>query len=386
MKGSIEKRGERSWRLTIDVGELSDGTRDRRRKTITIDDAALLKTTKKLQDYLDAELAAFKVEVEAGEYIQPGKFTFREFVETKYTERHLSKLSPNTIDTYNGHLKKHIIPYFGHKKLQDIRTMHCVDFIGALANYSVSLQICVYTILKSILGKAKQWKLLKINPMDGVDRPKGDTRSKKYYDSNQAAEVLTYLQKEPNNWRLFFTACMIGGFRRGEMLALEWGDVNFEEQTIRINKTLAAGQVIKRPKSDSSERNVKMPQWFMDDLAKFRTEWEQDRDDQGTLWQGGKLEYIFHNGIGKPYYRVVPSHRWKEFTEKHDLPHIRLHDLRHTAATLLLEEGVSLKVIQERHGHADFQTTANIYSHVTKKLSDDAADRLEKFRPQYVPN
>ncbi|WP_110930639.1 tyrosine-type recombinase/integrase [Paenibacillus bouchesdurhonensis] len=386
MKGSIEKRGERSWRLTIDVGEFPDGTRDRRRKTVVVEDKALLKTTKRLRDYLDDQLAAFKMEIESGEYIQPGNFTLKEFIETKYTDRHLNKLSPNTIETYNGHLKKHIIPALGNKRIQNIKTLHCVDFIGTLSHYSISMQLCIYTILKSVFAKAKQWRMIKVNPMDGVDRPKGDTRSKQYYDSEQAAEVLEALQKEPNNWRLFFTACMIGGFRRGEMLALEWSDINFTSQTFHINKTLAAGQVIKKPKSENSERVVKMPKWFMDDLSAFRKEWEIDKEEQGSLWQGEDHEYVFHNGVGKPYYRVVPSHRWKEFTTKHELPHIRLHDLRHTAATLLLEEGVSLKVIQERHGHADFQTTANIYSHVTKKLSDDAVDKLEKFRPQFVPN
>ncbi|MNW55548.1 putative prophage phiRv2 integrase [compost metagenome] len=255
-------------------------------------------------------------------------------------------------------------------------------------HYSVSMQLNCYTVLRSIFGKAKQWKVIKINPMDGVDRPKGDTRSKRYYDADQAAKVLEALQNEPDNWRLFFTACMIGGFRRGEMLALEWSQIDFEAQTILVKQSLAAGQVIKKPKSEASERKVKMPKWFMDDLADFRKAWEKDREkeQQNGIWSGGDHEYVFHNGIGVPYYRVVPSHRWKEFTSKYDLPHIRLHDLRHTAATLLLEEGVSLKVIQERHGHSDYQTTANVYSHVTKKLSDDAVDKLEKFRPQFVPN
>ncbi|GIP10458.1 site-specific integrase [Paenibacillus macerans] len=386
MKGSIEKRGERSWRLTIDVGELPDGTRDRRRKTITIDDKALLKTTKRLQDYLDDQLSAFKVEVETGEYISPGKFLFKNFIESKYYN-YLNKLSPNTIATYKGIIKKHIIPFFGENKaIEKIKTLHCVDFMTSIEHYSVSVQRNCYTILKSIFGKAKQWKVIRVNPMNGVDRPKGDTRSKRYYDAEQAAMVLSELQKLPDNWRLFFTGCMIGGFRRGEMLALQWNDVDFDNQTITVSKSLAAGQVIKEPKSDASKRSVKMPKWFMDDLANFKSNWIKDKEDSSDLWQGGEDEYIFHNGIGKPYYRVVPSHRWKKFTTDHELPHIRLHDLRHTAATLLLEEGVSLKVIQERHGHADFQTTANVYSHVTKKLSDDAVNKLEKFRPQSVPD
>lgn len=384
MKGSIEKRGEQSWRLTIDLGELPNGKRDRRRKTVTIEDKALLKTTKKLQDHLDAELAAFKVEIENGEYIQPSKFLFENFVEQKYSI-HINKLSPNTINTYNAFINKHITPFFRGKQMENVKTLHCVDFMESIKGYSISVQQNCHSILKSIFTKALQWQVIKHNPMNGVDRPKGDNRSKRYYDTEQANEALKHLQNEPIAWRLYFTACMIGGFRRGELLAIQWSDIDFEKQVLHINKSLATGQVVKSPKNNKS-RSIKMPKWFMDELEHYKKEWIGEKNANQDIWQGGDSEYVFHDGLGKPVAITSPSHRWRRFAKRNNLPHIRLHDLRHTAATILLEEGVSLKVIQERHGHADFQTTANIYSHVTKKLSDEAVDKLEKFRPQSDPN
>lgn len=132
-KGSIEKRGNNSWRLSVDVGLLSSGDRDRRRKTITVDDPALLKTTKKLKDYLETELAKFKIEVEAGEYISPEKMKFEEFKNEwarKYAVKHLEG---TTLDNYNRHLKNHITPMFGHMRIDQIKPLHVVTFLDKLS-------------------------------------------------------------------------------------------------------------------------------------------------------------------------------------------------------------------------------------------------------------
>lgn len=384
MKGSYEKRGERSWRLTVEKGVFPDGTRDRVRKTIQIDDESLLKTKKRLKDFLISQVEAFKAEVLAGEYIKPEQFIFSDFVNKKYSI-HLNKLSPNTISLYNGHIKNHISPFIGNKMMDNIKTLHCIDILNRISHLSASLQICVYTILKSIFSKAQQWQVIKINPMSGVDRPKGETKSKKYYTTAQVREVLQLLQKEPENWRLFFTSAMIGGFRRGELLALEWNDVDFENKVLRISKSVANKQIIKSTKTGKS-RLVAMPKWFMDDLEKYKLNWIKDKNDNLDLWVNKISDLVFHNGIGDTYYKTVPSQRWREFTTENEINHIRLHDLRHTAATLLLEDGVDLKVIQERHGHSNFETTANIYAHVTDNLVAKSINSLEKFRPQSVPN
>lgn len=384
-KGSIEKRGERSWRLTVEAGFNIDGTRGRQRKSVTINDPHILKSKKRTNEYLENELAKFRMEVEAGQYIQVDKITFSDFVEKEYS-KYLNKLSPNTIDTYLGHLNHMIIPALGTFQLGSIKTLQCVNYMESLNDYSVSTRLCHYSILKSIFKQAVKWKVIKENPMIGVDRPKGNTRSKRYYDSDQAATVLELLQNESDRWKLFFTACILGGFRRGELSAIEWTDIDFDNNTFIVRKSLAAGQIIKAPKTEDSIRVVVMPEWFMNDLKKYKVHWELEKEDMGDKWEGDSFQYVFHNGKGLPHHRTVPSQRWKEFTTKYNLPHIRLHDLRHTSATILLEEGVSIKVIQERHGHADYQTTANTYSHVTKKLAQHAVDKLEKFRPQSVPN
>ncbi|WP_240903857.1 N-terminal phage integrase SAM-like domain-containing protein [Chengkuizengella sediminis] len=130
---SIEKRGKNSFRLVVEAGYGANNKRIKKSKTIRIEDESLLRTTKKIRDYLNEELVKFKIEVEAGEYIAPEKMLFESFVrewKEKYATKHLE---PTTINTYERHLKNHIIPEFGHMKLNQIKPMHILTFLDKLA-------------------------------------------------------------------------------------------------------------------------------------------------------------------------------------------------------------------------------------------------------------
>lgn len=125
-----------------------------------------------------------------------------------------------------------------------------------------------------------------------------------------------------------------------------------------------------------------MPNWYMRELKNYYTEWKKEQLQCGDQWTAGDRQYVFHNGTGKPYYHTTPTATWHKLIKRHGLKHIRLHDLRHTAATLLIDAGVGLKAIQERLGHTKYQTTADLYAHVTKKVSRETADKLDKFDPR----
>ncbi len=160
---------------------------------------------------------------------------------------------------------------------------------------------------------------------------------------------------------------------------------DFENSTICIRKSISLtqdGQAFeKAPKTADSERIVDMPGWFIEDLCRFRFTWLEERMKIGDLWQGGERQYVFHGGEGLPFYHNTPSHTWRKFVARHGLPKLRLHDLRHTAATLLIEANTDLKIVQERLGHAKYSTTADLYAHVTKKISKETAAKLDKFDP-----
>lgn len=407
-RGSIEKRGENTWRLTVDLGLKGDGTRDRPRKTITVEDKALLRTTKKLREYLEEELYKFKLEVESGEYIKPEKMLFRDFVENEWKPKYGSKtenLSPLAYKNYCGHIDKHIMPIFGNKELSEIKTLHIVTFINDLSKPGArkdgkgktlaagTIQYA-HRVLKNILTRATEWQLIKNNPMEGVKKPKAEQTEFDFYDETEAKSVITALYQEPRRWRLFILGAMIGGCRRGELIGLEWQDVDFDNFTISINKSISLTEnskaIEKGPKSKSSRRTIDMPEWYMNELEIHFREWELEKKKAAIAgeWIGEDRSYVFHAGYGKPFYHSYPTEWWRKFLKRHNLKQIRLHDLRHSSATLLIEAGASMKAIQKRLGHAKHQTTADIYAHVTKKVSRDTAEKFDKFapRPQSVPN
>jgi integrase len=402
---SIEKRGVRSWRLIVEAGYGPDGKRIKKSKTIQIDDEGLLKTTKRLRDYLNDELAALKREVEAGEYIAPAKMTLSEFVEREWKPKFGEvELKRTTFVAYCTHLKNHIVPVAGHLRLDEIRTMRLVTLFDDLKKpggrkdgrgdmlSSRTVQY-IFDVAQSVFSCATEWNLIKANPLSGVKRPtisKEDKKAKKakknYYEEDETRQIIAALYTEPTKWRLYFLGAMLGGFRRGELTAMEITDCDFENNRLRIDESISLtekGQaVIDDPKNEASEDYVDMPQWYMDEMWDYLKEWRKNKMALLNLWKGGDRQFVFHRGYGKPYYHTTPTARWKEFCEKHGFRYVTLHGLRHTNATLLLEDGASMKAIQKRLRHSTHQTTSDLYAHVTKKHSRATADRLDKFDPK----
>jgi len=392
-KGSIEKRGENSWRLRIDLGYNPDGSRNRVSKTIVVGDKALLKTSRKLREYLENELAKFKQEVLSGEYIKPERMTFEAFARNEWLPKHAEKnMSPLTVQNYMNHLERVVFPAIGHKQLSEIKPLNIVAIMNDLdkTDLSGSTKLYIFKVIKSVFNQAVKWKLIPKNPMDGLDRPKVEKSKPRYYDQEAAQRTVEALMQEPMKWRVYFLGAMLGGLRRGELNALEWSDVDFAAGGVYVRKSYSVDKngepVIKAPKTETSERFVDFPEWYMELLRKYRVQWNEERLVIGTKWQGGERQFLFHRGDGRPIYPTTPAHVWYRIMDKHGLPRIRLHDLRHTAATLLIEAGEDLKTIQDRLGHTKYTTTADIYAHVTKQMKKRAADHLEKFRPQSVPN
>lgn len=406
---SIEPRSANSWRLVVENGYDTQGKRMRERKTIYIDDEVLLKTKRKLQDYLQMELMKFQQEVDSGQYIKPDRTTFADFIPTwkkNYADSHLGAY---TRKNYMSIINSQLIPAFGNMQLHKIKTMHVVNFTTNLRTpegrkdgrdrpLSTNTLLNIYKALKSILDAAHKWRIIPSNPMGGVDRPVADKREKKElkarkkaYTRTEAEQLIVDLADEPDHWRLYFLGVLLGGFRRGEMLGVEWPQVDFEHGGIHVEKQISMDEngvpVESELKTEESEAFVPMPQWYMDELSLFRRNWIRERWElqQADKWTGGDKEYVFHNGKGDHFYPDVATRRWSKFLSKHDLPRIRLHDLRHTTAMILREQGVEMKSIQERLRHTRLSTTADIYSHESELVSRETADRLEQLKPSSSP-
>ncbi|MBO1515673.1 site-specific integrase [Metabacillus bambusae] len=172
------------------------------------------------------------------------------------------------------------------------------------------------------------------------------------------------------------------GMRRGELLGLEWKNVNLEQGTIQVKQTVVyvnKQHIVKEPKTKNSVRTVTVPVSLIDELKKFKSVWKKDRFKVGDKWEGGEYEFLFSSWHGKPMHPSSITTWWNRFEKRYNLPHIRFHDLRHTSATLLINSGVHAKIISSRLGHADIRTTMNIYEHALQEADVEAANKFENL-------
>lgn len=421
-KGSIEKKREYTWRLRIDLGFHPDGKRNRPSRNVEIEDTSLMKMSakcekyadagRKLKEYLDDQLAAFKQEVLSGNYVKPEKMTLTDFVNKEWGEKYAKyELSPTTYNVYNDHLESRILPVFGHKQMDKISTIQIVTFLdnlkkpgarkdGKKGALDIETIRVIYRALKSVFSCAAKWKFIASNPLEEIEKPaltreeqvikaKEKKNKKNYYSEQEAQQVVNALYKESSKHRLLILGSMLGGFRRGELVGLEWQYVYFDEGGFDIENNIPLTKdgkpVEKGPKTKSSYRFVDMPDWYMEELKLYKEEWEQDRKDLGDKWQGGEREFVFHNGVGAAYYHKAPSRWWERFCKRHGIRYITFHGLRHSMGTLLIEDEESesvdliLKVIQERLGHAKKSTTEDVYVHLTKKVKKRTTNKFDKF-------
>lgn len=384
MSGYIEKRGERSWRLNVDVGYDANGKRDMRRKTIRINDKALLRTTKKLADYLELELAKFRMDVEAGTYVSPGQTKFSDFIDT-WMERHVKlDLTEKTRLNYNHHIKKRIKPWFGHMRIDQIKALHIRDFLDHMRTnesdstgkpVSDATIIYTYRVLRSIFRSATEWQVIKENPMSTIKKPKDGTKSEmKFYDEHDLEKLFIALQQEPVQTQVIVMLAVMGGLRRAEIAGLEWKHIDTEKRVLTVEQSIPmymnGEPLIKAPKTQKSVRRIAIPNTLIETLEEYKKEWFELRDKIPHTYPG---EFLLCHECGTPYDPQWITERWAILREKHNLKRIRLHDLRHTAATWMIAQGVHPKAIANRLGHANIKTTMDVYGHIIESVDQAAA-------------
>ncbi|WP_409306067.1 tyrosine-type recombinase/integrase [Peribacillus sp. SCS-155] len=381
MAGSIEKRGNNSYRLIVSLGYGPDGKRIKKTKTV------------KANGKREAEklLAQFVTEVEAGEYIAPEKMLFSRFVEEWESKYAKKNLSPSTLTTYKHHLKNHILPYFGHKNLDKISPMSVITFLNDLsepgrrkdgkeASLSTATVEYNHRILKNIFQRATEWKVIKVSPLQDIKKPKVHQRETGVYNQEEAKLLLARLKSESLMWQVFIHLAITTGMRRGELIGLEWDHVDFIGNTIHIKQSLTyvnGEYIIKEPKTKNSKRTVAIPENVMDMLKIYYEKWRANKEGCANVWAEGNHCFLFTAFNGKPLHPSSVKNWWNRFIRKNELKYIRFHDLRHTSASLLINKGVHMKVISNRLGHADIRTTMNIYGHVLQDAEKAAANQFD---------
>jgi integrase len=380
MAGNIRKRGKESWELSFSHGYDAYGKRVRHYKTIKA----------KSEREAQKELAKFVAEVEKGSYVEPTKLTLAEFAE-KWLDMHgKQNLAPKTYGLYTGLLKDRIIPAMGHLKLDQIKPMHLVQFYNNLKESGIRLDgkpgslsgqyiVHHHRLLRTMLQYAVKWQFLNTNPASQVDPPKVKRKQTNVYDEKQVQTLLEAVEQEDLKYKMIIILAVSTGMRQGELLGLEWKHIDLDNSTIHVCQTsqylAGKGIITKSPKNETSIRSVSVPGSIITLLRQYKVEQNKDRLRIGDKWQ--ETDRLFTTWDGRPMHPTTVSSWYPEFLRKHNLPKIRFHDLRHTAATLLISQNVHMKTISSRLGHSNIQTTMDIYGHALKSADQAAAEKLD---------
>lgn len=236
-----------------------------------------------------------------------------------------------------------------------------------------------HRVLSSMLSKAVKWQIIFNNPCSRVDAPKAEHKEAKYLDENEAARLLELIEAERIEFRTMVKLLIYTGLRRGELCGLEWGDFDFKNRTMHVQRNSLylpkEGIYEDTTKNFSSDRVIKVSQMAFEILKSYRLWQDEERKRLGDIWRdSGRL---FTKWDGRPIHPDTITRWFRDFVKKHGLPAITIHSLRHTNATLMIAGGTPLSTVQKRLGHAQQTTTANIYAHAIRSADEVAAETLE---------
>ncbi|WP_394174014.1 tyrosine-type recombinase/integrase [Guptibacillus hwajinpoensis] len=328
------------------------------------------------------EMSKLRAEIAADEFTELSKLTYEKYLDEWFQERK-SVLQKTTYEIHAIYCRTVIKPKLGHFTLQQMKPIHIQKFINDLVSetgYSEHTIHLIYRIVSSSLKKAKILKLIKDNPAEGVTLPQIKRKEMNVWSLQQ---VNSFIRESKNVHRL--TRCYIGfllalltGMRQGEILGLRWNDIDMDKQTIYIRQTLTQNAELKYgAKNKSSVRSIHISSNLVSELKVYRRQLLKEVLLLGEEYHSHDL--VVCTRSGKP---MIPRNFRKEFyklVDKLELPRIRFHDLRHTHATILIQQNVNVKLISERLGHADIGTTLDTYCHVLPNMQKAVSEELDKI-------
>lgn len=276
-------------------------------------------------------------------------------------------------------IRNHIMKYFQHKKINEITTFDIDSFyVDKLdSGYSGAYIRQMHNLLNQAFDQAVRWSLVKVNPVKNAKPPKVKSEEKITWTVDEVNRFLNLIKD--SSMEIPYLLAIFTGMRRGEVLGLKWDDVDFENKKIRIKRSLCfvsgKGLIFKEPKTKKSKRQISISQHVVNVLKKHKQKQEFQKEKLGTQYQDNNL--IVCTDDGKP---LDPRNLLRQFyrlIEEASVPRISFHDLWHTHATILMQQGENPKVVSERLGHSRVGITLDLYSHVSDDLQEQAAEKFE---------
>ena len=378
---TIRKRGN-SYQIRVSCGYDTSGNQVV--QTMTWKPAENM-TAKQVEKELQKQAILFEDKCMKGQVT--ANIKFQDFAEQWFEE--YAKLNlRNTSYERMKQLTVRVYPAIGHLRLDKITSRHIQQFINDLALNGKSLKngrplsrktaVHHLSFISDVFSYAVKMEMLTDNPCKRVTVPKGEKKEKDIYTLEEVAHLFQLLETAPLKYRTFFTLAIYSGFRRGEMLGLEWKDIDWEHNVISVrrtsNYTASKGIYTDTTKTKKSQRSLKFPQSVMDLLREYKAEQDEERIRLGTKWVDHDRLFVKWNG--EPMNNNTPYFWLKEFCEENNFRFCDIHSLRHFYASALINEGVDAATVSGALGHSTITTTTSIYCHVFNQAQARAGDAI----------
>ena len=383
---TIKKRGN-SYLIRVSCGYDINGNHKEQSMTWKPDEGM---TKKQIEKELNRQAVMFEESVNHG--FKTSAMKFQELAE-EWFENYAKNALRSTTYERMLQLTHRVYPAIGHLRIDKITARLLQGFVNSLAkegaNEKTGKPLAPKTIrhnlsfISDVFSYAVRMDLVSDNPCRKVTIPKGEVKEKPIYSQEEIAQLLTAINGEDTKYRAFFYLIAYSGFRRSEMLGLEWKDIDFENNIISVrrtsNYTAKKGVYTDTTKTRKSQRTLKFPQEIMDMLREYKAEQDEQALKCGDKWVETDRLYVKWNG--EPMQNGTPYFWLGEFCEKHDLPFYGLHSFRHLFASLLVNQGVDIVTVSGALGHSTVSTTSNIYCHILEesraKVSDAVSSALD---------
>lgn len=368
-----KKNGKHSWQIVVELPK-DPMTGKRVRRYTSLEGGSKKDAERAMHEFIR--------ELEKGYYVTNNKITIAEWIDTWLDVYIIPNVSPTTLSRYQGMIKRYIKPLLGHVQVQELNTLTVQAWVNSLKVSPVSgKEMAVATIkhahhvLKGSMDKAVLAGIIPRSPCMSIMMPKGQKKQPVVYDEAQIRQLIAAAKDTEMELVIDIELCL--GLRRGELLGLQWDDIDWDKNQIHVvrNRVVVDGKsIVKDPKTATSTRTVDVPAQLIQKLHKHKMTCGANRLRLGQNYTA--TDFVIVHPDGKPIYPEYMSQMFTKLQKKAGLPKCRFHDLRHLCASIMLMQGVNVKVAQEHLGHKDISTTMNIYSHVLPSVAKEAAQKI----------
>jgi integrase len=393
---SIRKRADDSYQIRVSCGYTVIGKQIS--KTMTYKPAPGM-TERQIQKAVEKAALEFEMRVENGLCVD-GNARFADFSEN-WLALNENNLAPKTYERYKTLLSR-IIPGIGHIRLGKLQAQHLQELYNNLGedgmNKKTGGKLSARTILhhhrliSTILKEALKQGYVARDVSALTTPPKPQSKEVEFLDEPDALRLYYALSDEPLKWKTALLTLLYTGIRRGELIGLQWGDIDFESQLITIRRTVQyvtgkkyehiddkgvfrKGRLIEKPpNTKESARPIAVDEHVIALLKHYKAWWDEQRELNGSQWIPTDKLFITVNG-GVMHPDSLNDYVGKFFI-RHQLPHFSPHTLRHTNISMMIAQGVDIKTVSARAGHSNVSTTGNIYTHQIKSANAKAAEKL----------